>query len=111
MNFHHEMFLDYELKDKALLKFLNIDMMKVALNHYSYQLTKLTKNFTKREHGQNLDVLGIKEGLRDKLEDYLTDHPKQCYCLAEFIKKMDAFLFTAIEISKDWVHFKNPQSK
>ena len=45
------MFLDYELKDKALLKMLNIDMMKVSLNHFSYKMTKLTKNFTQREFG------------------------------------------------------------
>lgn len=82
MNFHHEMFLDYELKEKSLLKAFNIDMMKVALNHYSYHLTKLTKNFTQLDHGMNLDVLGIKEGLRDKLEDYLTDHQSQCNCVA-----------------------------
>ena len=74
MNFHHEMFLDYELQDKALLKCLKIDMMKVSLNHFSYHLTRLTKNFTQRDFGQNLDVLSIKEFLRDKFEDYLRNH-------------------------------------
>ena len=67
------MFLDYELKDKGLLKFFNIDMMKVSLNHFSFHLTKLTKNFTQLDYGMNLDVLGIKENLREKLEDYLAN--------------------------------------
>ena len=105
------MFLDFELKDKAYLQCFKIDMMKVTLNHLSYQMTKLTKNFTQRDFGQNLDILGIKEGLRDKLEDYLTDHEKQCECVGKFIKKMDAFLFTAIELSKEWVHMKDPAEK
>lgn len=31
MNFHHEMFLNHELRDQGILKKLNIDVMKVGI--------------------------------------------------------------------------------
>lgn len=74
-------------------------------------MCKLAKNFTKREFGQNLDVLGIREHLRDQMEDYFSSHEKQCAVIGEFVKRMDAFLFTAIELSKDWPHIKDPTKK